>query len=85
MQYVTIQVTGDEDEFKGPFIGKTDHRGDFTIYIGPIDKAGGIEFKAEVIGGPGVDSEDKPEWKTSKDCKADGTIQVMKINWGRKN
>jgi hypothetical protein len=35
-----------------------------------------------VVGGPGVESEDKVEWKASKDCHgSDEDIQVMKIDW----
>lgn len=84
VQYVTIQVTGDEDDWEGPFIGKTDADGRYNIYIGPIGDVGSVDFKAEVIGGAGVKSEDKPEWKTSGDCHKDGAIQVMEINWAWK-
>jgi hypothetical protein len=81
--HVTIQVTGDDDDYKGPFIGKTDESGRYNIYIGPIDEVGSVEFEAVVIGGPGVESEDSPEWETSDDCHGDD-IQVMEIDWAWK-
>lgn len=84
IQFVTIEVRGDDDDYKGPFIGKTNEKGDYNIYIGPLDKVGKVEFTAKVIGGAGVKSEDEVDWTTSKDCHASNAIQVMEINWGRK-
>ncbi len=86
--HVMIEVVRDDDEddfddFQGPFTAKTDENGDYSIYVGPIDDAGGIRLKARVVGGPGVISEDEPEWETSSDC--DDGIQVMEIDWGRKD
>ncbi len=85
VQFVTIQVKGDEDDYKGPFIGKTDEEGFYGIFIGPLDDVGKVEFVAKVIGGAGVKVEDQIRWKTSKDCDNDNTIQVIYIRWGRKD
>ncbi len=83
---VKIQVTGDKDKYKGPYIGKTDKDGNFTILISELkDNVDGVEFKAEVIGSNNVESKDKPKWEVSKDCEQDGAIQIMKIIWKRKN
>ena len=86
---VQIQVTNIDDQtdekFGGPFTGSTNSNGDYTIVIGPPGDVGKIRFKAEVIGGPGVISEDKPEWESSKDCHDSSAVQVMRVNWGRKN
>ncbi len=85
VQFVTIRVKGDDDDFKGPFIGQTDEEGYYGIYIGPLSEVGKVEFVARVIGGANVKVEDQIRWTTSKDCEADGAIQVMEIDWGRKN
>lgn len=82
VQFATIRVEG-EDDFKGPFFGKSDEKGDYGIYIGPIDDVGKMDFTAEVVG-DGVKSEDAVDWTTDKDCHKDGAIQVMKINWAWK-
>jgi hypothetical protein len=91
VQYVTIEVTGDEDPFEGPFIGKTSENGDYSIVIlsfhdepDKADKIDGVDFEAEVTGGPNVESEDKHEWKVSDDCEESGAIQVVEINWMQK-
>ena len=83
VQFATIRVDG-EDDFKGPFFGKSDEDGDYGIYIGPIDDVGDMEFTAKVVGGGGVESEDEVDWVTDNDCHKDGAIQVMKINWAWK-
>lgn len=84
--YVTIQIKGDEDQFKGPYIGKTNENGDYTILIAELNgDLNGVEFEAEVIGGAGVESLDTPDWEVSDDCKKDGAIQVMRIDWKRKD
>lgn len=84
VQWVTIEVTG-EDEFKGPYIGKTGSDGKYTILIGPVnDDINGIEFKVKVVGA-GAESEDTVKWEASDDCEGDEDIQVMEIDWVRKN
>ena len=84
--FVTIQVTGDKDQFKGPYTAKTNEKGDYTILITELtSNVDGVEFKAEVIGGPGVNSKDKPKWTVDDDCKKEGAIQVMEIDWERKD
>lgn len=86
---VTIQVTGEDDDddfaFDGPFLGVTTTDGNYNIYIGPIDDVGERKFQAQVMGGPEVISEDKPEWETAKDCHDSTKIQVIRIEWGQKN
>ena len=84
VQWVTIQVTGDDDddEFNGPFIGKTGSDGRYAIFIGPINEVGHSRFKVEVIGGPNVESEDIVEWETSDDCHDGQESQVLDIRWG---
>ncbi len=83
--YVTIQVTGDTDEYKGPYIGKTDQDGNYTILISELnDSIDDVEFTVEVIGGSGVESKDKLEWRAGDNCKDDDDIQIMEIRWERK-
>jgi hypothetical protein len=91
VQYVTIEITGDEDPFKGPYTGKTNEKGDYSIVILSFhdepDKAkeiDGVDFEAEVTGGSNVKSEDKHEWNVSDDCEESGAIQVVEINWMQK-
>jgi hypothetical protein len=79
IEYVTVQVTGDKSPYKGPYTAKTNKDGYYTIVIGEFkDNVDGVEFKAEIVG-PGVDSKDKPEWETGKNCDED--TQIVKINW----
>ena len=86
IQYVTIQVTGDEDPYKGPYTAKTNEDGYYTVVIGPLkDDIDGVEFKAVVTGGAGVVSEDDPDWEVSSDCKDEDAIQIMEIDWERKD
>ncbi len=82
VQYVTIEVKG-EDDYKGPYTGKTGADGKYSVLIGPVkDNINGVEFEVKVVGGPGVESEDKVKWEASKDCHgSDEDIQVMKIDW----
>jgi hypothetical protein len=88
VQYVTIEVRGefddDDDEFDGPYTDQTDENGRYDIYIGPIDRVGGNNYAAKVIGPGNVTSEDTVEWETSKDCRDGGKIQIMQIEWGHK-
>ena len=83
VEYVTIEVRGDDDPFKGPFFGKTNSRGDYNIYIGSLEDVGEMEFQAIVVGGGDIESEDKVEWQISDDCHDDDAIQVLEINWTR--
>lgn len=90
---VTVQVVrevdDDDDEgdtkFLGPFTAKTDANGNYNLYIGPIGDAKNMTFKAKITGGSGVVSEDEPEWDTGGDCHDGNNIQVMRIEWVRKN
>lgn len=83
--YVTIEVTGDEKPFKGPYTAQSNEKGDYSILIGELsDKVDGIEFKVKVIGGDGVKSEDKTTWTAGKDCEDSDSIQIMRINWAKK-
>jgi hypothetical protein len=90
--YVTIQITGDQSPFKGPYTAKTNEDGDYTIIILEFHKAtpeqfeeiDGVEFEAEIVGGSNVKSEDTPDWEVSNDCDESGAIQIMEIDWQRK-
>ena len=83
--YVTIQVTGSKKPYKGPYTAKTNENGDYTVLIGPLsDEVDDVEFEVRVVGGSNVKSEDSPEWTADKDCKKDDAIQVIRINWKRK-
>lgn len=85
MQYVIIQVTGDEDPYKGPYLGQTGADGKYSIVITTLkDNVDDIEFKAKIIGGANVKNEDTVEWEVDKDCEKDGAIQVMEIDWFQK-
>jgi hypothetical protein len=83
IQNVTIQVTGDEDGFRGPYYGTTDKDGVYGLVIGEFGKVPPrVEFKAEVFG-PGVDTDNEPKWQTTDDCHSDNAVQVKRINWVR--
>lgn len=84
VQYVTIRVTGDEDEYKGPYTAKTDEDGYYTVLIGELDKdIDGVEFDVEVIGA-NVRSESY-EWEAGGDCHKEEDIQIMELKWERKD
>lgn len=86
VQYVTIQVKGDEDPYKGPFTGKSNEKGDYTVLIGELNEnIDGVDFEVKVIGGANVVSEDDVEWKAGKDCGSDNDTQIKEVNWFRKN
>jgi len=87
VQYVTIQVKGDEDPYKGPFVGKSNENGDYTVLIGVLkEDIDGVDFEVEVIGGANVKSEDDWEWKAGDDCgDSSGDIQIMEIDWFKKD
>lgn len=85
VQFVTIEVKGNDDDFKGPYIGKSNKDGRYDIFITGIDDddVDGVEFKAKVVG-DGVESEDTAVWTVSTDCKDDDSTQVYEINWNKK-
>lgn len=86
IQYVVVMVTGAKDPYKGPYFAKTDKDGKYTILIGELNEDfDGVEFEAKIVGGAGVESLDTPDWEVSDNCKDDNAIQVMKINWRRKD
>jgi hypothetical protein len=85
VQYVTVEVKGKEDKYKGPYSGRTDKDGRYNILIGPLnDDLDDVEFEAKVVGA-GVESEDSPDWIVSSDCDQDDANQIYEINWVRKN
>jgi hypothetical protein len=82
VQWVTIEVTGDDDPYKGPFYGKSDSRGDYTVLIGELkEDVDGVEFEAKIVGGAGVEPEDDFEWTVDSDCHDENTVQVVEIDW----
>jgi hypothetical protein len=84
VQHVTIEVTGDKNAFKGPYTAKTDKDGYYTVVISELkSEIDGVEFKAEVTG-PNVESESY-EWEVSSDCHEDGAIQVVELEWERRD
>ncbi len=80
IQWVAIEVTGDDDDVNGPFMSKTGADGKYSIYIGPLDDVGGVELEARVVG-PSVSSEDKPKWIVSDDCHDGDANQIMELDW----
>lgn len=86
IEYVTVQVTGDEDPYRGPYTAKTNADGEYTILIGELNNdIDGVEFEAIITGGPGVKSLDEVDWTVSSDCDDEDAIQIFIINWQRKN
>ena len=80
---VTIQVTGDEDGFRGPFLTTTDGSGEYGLVIGEFGKIPDrVEFVAQVIG-EGVETEDRPEWSFDDNCNASDARQIMRIIWSK--
>lgn len=78
---VTIQVTGDEDGFRGPYYSTTGSDGTYGLVIGEFGKVPDrVEFRAEIYG-PDVKTDDRPSWNTTNDCHGDNAVQVMRINW----
>lgn len=87
IQFVTIEVKSDDDDYRGPFIGKTGENGKYTILIGPLkDNLDGVKFKATITGaGVEVDDDDnEAEWIVDIDCQNEDSIQVYEINWEKK-
>lgn len=85
VQFATIEVKGDDDDFKGPYIGKSNQDGRYDIFITGTDDedVDGVEFEAKVVG-DGVESEDTAKWIVSIDCDNDDAVQVYEINWSKK-
>jgi len=84
VQYVTIEVTGDEDGFKGPYTAKTDKDGYYTVVISVLtEEIDGVEFKAKIIG-PNVKTESY-KWEVSDDCHDGDAIQIMELEWERRD
>jgi hypothetical protein len=82
VQYVTLEVTGDKSPYKGPYFGKTNERGDYSVVISELKQdVDGVEFKIQVQESGSVISEDDYEWQVDSDCHSDGTVQVMEVNW----
>jgi hypothetical protein len=82
--FVTIEVKGDDEDYRGPFIGKTGQDGKFSILItGLKDNIDGVGFSAKITG-PGVENEDDVEWEVSTDCEKEDAIQIFEINWDKK-
>jgi hypothetical protein len=82
VQNVTLEVKGDKNPYKGPFFGRTNEKGDYTVLIGELkNDVNGVEFEIKVQESSGVVSEDKHKWKVSSDCHSDGVVQVMEVNW----
>ena len=81
MPGVTIQVTGDEDGFRGPYYATTDEEGKYGLVIAEFGKVPErVEFKAEIYG-PDVKTKDALEWSVSDDCHGEDANQVMDIEW----
>lgn len=86
IEHVTVQVTGDENPYKGPYTAKSNKDGEYTILIGELNKnIDGVEFEAIITGGPGVVSLDKVEWEVSDNCEDENAIQIFIIKWQRRN
>jgi hypothetical protein len=86
IEHVTVQVTGDEDPYRGPYTAKTNKDGEYTVFISGLNEdINGVEFEAVIIGGPGVESLDEVDWEVSDDCEDDDAIQIFIIDWQRKN
>jgi hypothetical protein len=84
VQYVTVEVTGDEDAFKGPYTAKSDKDGYYTVLIGALtEEIDGVEFKAKIIG-PNVETESY-KWEVSDDCHDEDGIQIMELEWERRD
>ncbi|MCG3209051.1 MAG: hypothetical protein FOGNACKC_02667 [Anaerolineae bacterium] len=78
---VTIRVVGDEDGFRGPYYATTGSDGKYSMVIGEYGKVPDrVQFRADIFG-DGVDTDDEPEWKFSKDCSSSDPLQVMEIIW----
>ncbi len=81
---VTIQVTGDEDGFRGPYYGTTDSKGRYGIVIAGYGKIPErVKFTAKIYG-PDTKTDDDPSWNFTKDCDSDDALQIMKINWSKR-
>ena len=82
--FVRLEVKGDKSKYAGPYTGKTDQDGYYTIVISELnDEVDEVDFTINVVG-PRVESNDF-EWKVDSDCHKDGAIQVMEIIWKKKD
>lgn len=82
VEFVTVEVKGDKDPYKGPYTGKSNDRGDYTVVISELkDNVDGVEFEVKVVGDANVTSEDKHKWDAESDCHKEGGVQVMEVNW----
>ena len=80
---VTIQVTGNEDGFRGPFLGTTDKDGEYSIVVGEFGQVPErVEFLAEIFG-PDVKTDNRPRWNYSDNCNDDSANQIMNIIWSK--
>jgi hypothetical protein len=81
---VTIQVTGDEDGFRGPYLATTGSDGEYGLVIGEFGKVPDrVEFLAQIYG-PDTKTEERPKWQVLNDCHAPNANQVMNIEWIKK-
>jgi hypothetical protein len=84
VQFATIEVKSDDNDYKGPYIGQTNSDGRYDIFISGLeDDIDGVEFEAKVVGA-GVETEDGVKWEVSTDCHEEDAIQVYEINWDKK-
>jgi hypothetical protein len=82
IEHVTVKVTGNKNPYKGPYTGKTDKDGNYSILIGELKRdIDNVDFKAVITGGAGVESVDDPKWEVSDDCNDNNAIQVIRIDW----
>ncbi|HMR68022.1 MAG TPA: hypothetical protein PKE64_28765, partial [Anaerolineae bacterium] len=82
MAGVTVQVTGDEDGFRGPYLATTDGDGEFGLVIGEVGKVPTrVEFTAQIYGTDDVKTEDRPKWSFNDDCHEDDALQVMRVEF----
>lgn len=83
MPNVTIQVTGDEDGFRGPYRATTNSNGEYGLVIGELGTVPErVEFRAEIFG-PDVNTDNRPEWSISDDCHEDNALQVLRVDWSK--
>lgn len=81
MPNVTVQVTGDEDGFRGPYLATTNGDGEFGLVIGELGKVPTrVEFTAEIYG-TDVKTEDRPKWSFNDDCHQDNARQIFRIEF----
>jgi hypothetical protein len=80
---VTIQITGDEDGYRGPWYATTGPDGKYGLAIAEFGTIpNNVEFTAEVWG-DGVDNNNEPTWNVQDDCHGNDANQVMEIDWSK--